>query len=174
MGGRGGHLRLLAGDREKGPLCLPLRRHAKLVRRLKWGGGEDPQPAERSLTPGFSHLAPKSPAGRKRWFSEAFGFKKPSAKMSLSTGGGGTRDSETFKSPGPQKQGLNKGTQWDLQDSKSSGSFFILGSGTSNKCVQSADLTSSKSVRSQTSDLYGHNSVSSQTRGTQNLDKEFG
>ena len=42
---------------------------------------------------------PKSPAGRKRWFSESFGFKKPSVKMFRSAERGGTSVSESGKSP---------------------------------------------------------------------------
>ena len=97
---------------------------------------------------------PKSPAGRRRWLSESFGFKRSQGKVFRSAGEGRTGISESCESQVRLKSSASKSTQWNLQDSKSSGSSFLTCSETSSQATQVFDLVSRSSMGSQTVEPY--------------------
>ena len=78
---------------------------------------------------------PRSPGGRRRFLSENFAFRRQE-KVFRCTGERGTSTSELFESPVRTPLGLDKTTQWDSNDSKSSGSSFLSGTDTSVRSTQ--------------------------------------
>ena len=145
-------LPLLSGDKERRLLPPPLSRLIKLVCRLKRGGGGAPGLGESQVKLAETTCpVPKSPAGRKRWFSESFGFKKPSVKMFRSSERGGTSVSESGKSPSRQLR-VDKHTQWVLSDSKSSGSACLRAPDLISKAVQMDFTLPQDNKRTQTPD----------------------